>query len=52
MGTKADPRRRMIFYQYRAARAERTLKGVDQQITKAAKAVTGRTVVNRQHGHD
>ena len=27
MGTKADPRRRTIFYQYRADRAKRTLKG-------------------------
>ena len=29
MGTKADPRRRTIFYQYRADRARRTLKGID-----------------------
>ena len=27
MGTKADPRKRMIFYQYRADRARRTLEG-------------------------
>jgi hypothetical protein len=40
MGTKADPRRRTIFYQYRADRARRTLKGIDQQIAKAEKAVT------------
>jgi hypothetical protein len=39
MGTKADPRRRTIFYQYRADRARRTLKGIDQQIAKAEKAV-------------
>jgi Transposase DDE domain len=32
MGGKADPRRRTIFYQYRANRARRTLKGIDQQI--------------------
>jgi hypothetical protein len=40
MGPKADPRRRTIFYQYRADRARRTLKGIDQQIAKAEKAVT------------
>jgi hypothetical protein len=39
MGTKADSRRRTIFYQYRADRARRTLKGIDQQIAKAEKAV-------------
>ena len=40
MGPKADPRRRTFFYQYRADRAKRTLKGIDQQIAKAEKAVT------------
>ena len=35
-------RRRTIFYQYRADRARRTLKGIDQQIGKAEKAVAGR----------
>lgn len=47
MGGKADPRRRMIFYQYRADRARRTLKGIDQQIVKAEKAVAGQTPVKR-----
>lgn len=47
MGGKADPRRRMIFYQYRADRARRTLKGIDQQILKAEKAVAGQTPVKR-----
>jgi hypothetical protein len=47
MGTKADPRKRMIFYQYRADRARRTLKGIDQQITKAEKAVAGQAAVKR-----
>jgi hypothetical protein len=41
MGTKADPRRRTVFYQYRTDRAKRTLKGIDQQIGKAEKAVAG-----------
>jgi len=35
MGTQADPRRRTSFHQYRADRARRTLKGIDQQIAKA-----------------
>jgi hypothetical protein len=47
MGTKADPRKRMIFYQYRADRARRTLKGIDQQIAKAEKAVAGQAAVKR-----
>jgi len=47
MGTKTDPRRRMIFYQYRADRARRTLKGIDQQIAKAEKAVAGQAAVKR-----
>ena len=47
MGTKADPRRRTIFYQYPADRARRTLKGIDQQITKAEKAVAGQAAVKR-----
>jgi hypothetical protein len=47
MGTKADPRKRMIFYHYRADRARRTLKGIDQQIAKAEKAVAGQGAVKR-----
>jgi len=47
MGTQADPRRRTIFYQYRADRARRTLKGIDQQIAKAEKAVAGQAAVKR-----
>jgi Transposase DDE domain len=47
MGTKADPRSRTIFYQYRADRARRTLKGIDQQIAKAEKAVAGQAAVKR-----
>jgi hypothetical protein len=47
VGTKTDPRKRTIFYQYRADRARRTLKGIDQQIAKAEKAVAGKTAVKR-----
>ena len=39
--------RRTIFYQYRADRAKRTLKGIDTQIAKAEKAVTGQAAVKR-----
>jgi DDE family transposase len=47
MGPKADQRKRTIFYQYRADRAKRTLKGIDAQIAKAEKAVAGKTPVKR-----
>ena len=47
MGPKADQRHRTIFYQYRADRAKRTLKGIDQQIAKAEKAVAGQAAVKR-----
>lgn len=36
-----------IFYQYRADRARRTLRGIDTQIAKAENAVAGRTPVKR-----
>lgn len=36
-----------IFYRYRADRARRTLRGIDQQIAKAENAVAGRTPVKR-----
>jgi Transposase DDE domain len=47
MGPKTNPRKRTIFYQYRADRAKRTLKGIDQQIAKAEKAVAGQAAVKR-----
>ena len=47
MGTKTGPRRRTIFYHYRADRARRTLKGIDQQIAKAERVVAGKTTVKR-----
>jgi hypothetical protein len=44
----ADKRRdHTIFYQYRADRARRTLRGIDQQVTKAENAVAGKTPVKR-----
>ncbi|MGH3678499.1 MAG: IS1634 family transposase [Mycobacterium sp.] len=43
-----DKRRDHTFiYQYRADRARRTLRGIDQQITKAENAVAGKVPVKR-----
>nr|WP_204292818.1 IS1634 family transposase [Micromonospora gifhornensis] len=36
-----------IFYQYRADRARRTLRGIDTQVAKAETAVAGKTAVKR-----
>ena len=36
-----------IYYQYREARAKRTLRGIDQQVAKAKKAVEGKAPVKR-----
>lgn len=44
----ADNRRDHTFlYQYRADRARRTLRGIDQQVAKAENAVAGKTAVKR-----
>jgi hypothetical protein len=44
-----NPKRRdqMIYYQFRADRARRTLRGIDEQVAKAAKAVAGLAPVKR-----
>lgn len=47
MGTRDDPRRRTIYYQYRADRARRSIKGIDAQVAKAEKAIAGKTAVKR-----
>ena len=47
MGTKADTRRRTVFYQYRADRARRTLRGINEQVGKAERAVAGKAPVKR-----
>jgi len=45
---KAQGHRDKVFdYQYRADRARRTLKGIDEQVAKAEKAVAGKTPVKR-----
>jgi hypothetical protein len=38
---------RVIYYQYRHDRARRTLRGIDQQVAKAEKAVDGHAPVKR-----
>jgi hypothetical protein len=44
----ADQRREhTFFYQYRADRARRTLRGIDQQVAKAENAVAGKTAIKR-----
>lgn len=43
----ATRRYQVIYYQYRHARARRTLRGIDKQITKAEQAVVGKAPVKR-----
>jgi hypothetical protein len=38
---------RVIYYQYRHDRARRTLRGIDEQVAKAEKAVAGKVAVKR-----
>ena len=43
-----DKRRdQVIYYQYRADRARRTLRGIDEQVAKAERAVAGKTPIKR-----
>ena len=43
-----DKRRdQVIYYQYKADRARRSLRGIDEQIAKAERAVAGKTPVKR-----
>ena len=45
---KAKGRRdKVIYYQYRADRARRTLRGIDEQVAKAESAVAGKVAVKR-----
>ena len=48
-GRPARPSRRdkVVYYQYRADRARRTLRGIDEQVAKAEKAVAGKAPVKR-----
>jgi hypothetical protein len=46
-GPNSSRRDQLIYYQYRAARARRTLHGIDEQVAKAARAVAGQAPVKR-----
>ena len=46
-GRTAGRRDQVIYYQYRADRARRTLRGIDEQVKKAEQAVAGKTPVKR-----
>jgi hypothetical protein len=46
-GPTSKRRDQMIYYQYRADRARRALRGIDEQVAKAAKAVAGLAPVKR-----
>jgi transposase len=46
-GPGGGRRDQVIYYQYRADRARRTLRGIDEQVTKAEQAVQGKTAVKR-----
>lgn len=43
----AGRRDKVTYYQYRADRARRTLRGIDQQVAKAERAVAGKEPVKR-----
>jgi hypothetical protein len=45
--SSAKRRDQVIYYQYKADRARRTLRGIDEQVAKAAKAVAGLAPVKR-----
>jgi hypothetical protein len=46
-GPNGGRRDQVIYYQYRAGRARRTLRGIDEQVAKAGQAVKGKTPVKR-----
>jgi hypothetical protein len=46
-GPGSKRRDQQIYYQYKADRARRTLRGIDEQVAKAAKAVAGLPPVKR-----
>jgi len=46
-GPTSKRRDQQIYYQYRADRARRTLRGIDEQVARAAKAVAGLAPVKR-----
>ena len=46
-GPDGGRRDQVIYYQYKADRARRTLRGIDEQVRKAEQAVAGKTPVKR-----
>jgi Transposase DDE domain len=46
-GPSGGRRDQVIYYQYRHDRARRTLRGIDEQVAKAEKAVAGKVAVKR-----
>jgi hypothetical protein len=46
-GPSSKRRDQQIYYQYKADRARRTLRGIDEQVAKAARAVAGLAPVKR-----
>ena len=46
-GPSGGRRNQVIYYQFKADRARRTLRGIDEQIAKAEKAVAGQAPVKR-----
>jgi len=46
-GPGGGRRDQVIYYQYKADRARRTLRGIDEQVKKAEQAVAGKTPVKR-----
>ena len=46
-GPNGGRRDQVIYYQYKAGRARRTLRGIDEQVKKAEQAVAGQAPVKR-----
>ena len=46
-GPRDRRRDEVVYYQYRADRARRTLRGIDEQVAKAERAVAGKVPVKR-----
>jgi hypothetical protein len=46
-GPNGGRRDQVIYYQYKADRARRTLRGISEQVTRAEQAVAGKTAVKR-----
>ncbi len=46
-GPNGGRRDQVIYYQYRQDRARRTLRGIDEQVAKAEKAIAGKVPIKR-----